>query len=778
MARASRAFHDGTPPPSGLPAIYADMLAEMERSADVRLRVVIDILTGASAGGINAIFLAQALESGQSLEPLTELWLDNADVEKLLAPDARPTARFTKFWAAPLIWAAIRRKDDAIDQSVSEETRDEVQQKLSHFIRSRWFQPPFGGKIFTNMLLDALDSMAKAPAGPPLLPPDYPLDLMVTVTDFSGHPQSLRLHSPPNVLEMEHRMVLHFRSAKRRNSGDGQPPPQDGLQSSRWADPAELIFAARATASFPGAFPPFSVRELDEVLSEQSRLWPGRDAFLHRVMPRHAALNKAEDAVLIDGSVLNNAPFAPAIAALKNRPARRAIDRRFVYIDPKPMIGKRWGRPDMPPDEADTDAPKTTPGFFRTIFGAVSDIPREQPIRDNLEAIETRSRTIRHMRRIIIAMRDEIEREIESSFGTTLFLDHPTPSRLAAWRAAAQKRAATKAGFAYPAYAMVKLSSIIEEISDLLCRLDMTGGPALRDQCRQSLWAYARQNGLDQIRKENRQSAPSNIVSFFRNHDLGFRIRRLRFMARRMTEVMGNVDAQILDGRSSDAPAKLHQAIYKSLTLYQLCESIDYYSKEFLKNSASLPPDPDLMLQQLGQARDLQAKDLAAEQMLSAALSSLAKAERRQMLLAYLGFPFYDIATLPLLQGEGLDEYDPIKVDRISPEDCIALRSGGAAAMLKGIEFHSFGAFFSRAYRENDYLWGRLHGAERMIDIVLSTLSGDREKQQKIAKIYKKQAFEAIFEEEYERLPLVRDLIADLRQELQSMGDEDGLSHS
>ena len=47
---------------------------------------------------------------------------------------------------------------------------------------------------------------------------------------------------------------------------------------------------------------------------------------------------------------------------------------------------------------------------------------------------------------------------------------------------------------------------------------------------------------------------------------------------------------------------------------------------------------------------------------------------------------------------------------------------GGVAATLKGIEFNNFGAFFSRSYRENDYLWGRLHGAERMIDIMLSTL--------------------------------------------------------
>src|SRR3546814_6138718 len=64
----------------------------------------------------------------------------------------------------------------------------------------------------------------------------------------------------------------------------------------------------------------------------------------------------------------------------------------------------------------------------------------------------------------------------------------------------------------------------------------------------------------------------------------------------------------------------------------------------------------------------------------------------------------------------------PIQVDRIAPDDARSIREGGAEATLKGIQFNSFGAFFSRAYRENDYLWGRLHGAERMIDIIVSTL--------------------------------------------------------
>jgi hypothetical protein len=51
-----------------------------------------DILTGASAGGINAIFLADAISTGRSLEPLTDLWLETADVDRLLDPTSARVA--------------------------------------------------------------------------------------------------------------------------------------------------------------------------------------------------------------------------------------------------------------------------------------------------------------------------------------------------------------------------------------------------------------------------------------------------------------------------------------------------------------------------------------------------------------------------------------------------------------------------------------------------------------------------------------------------------------
>ena len=136
------------------------------------------------------------------------------------------------------------------------------------------------------------------------------------------------------------------------------------------------------------------------------------------------------------------------------------------------------------------------------------------------------------------------------------------------------------------------------------------------------------------------------------------------------------------------------------------------------------------------------------------------------MITAYLGFPFYDAATLPLLQGEGDGEFDPIKIDRISPEDAARLRSGGATATLKGIQFNAFGAFFSRAFRENDYLWGRLHAAERLFDIIASSaVRGRAMDPQHIAKL-RDAALDAILTEEAERLGHSGALIAELRAAL------------
>lgn len=738
LARASRAQLAGEQPEGDTEKVYVRLLHLLERHHGLRLRVLPDIVAGASAGGINGVFLAQAIHSGQSLEPLTELWLERADVDVLLDPDARPWSRISKFWAMPLVYWMLKRPGNVISSSVARETRSEVRAKLSRLIRSRWFEPPFGGLGFSRLLSEALDAMARAPAGLPLLPPGHPLDLFVTATDFKGHLETLHLHSPRTIDESEHRLSLGFRA---------NTPPQAG---GKLAPTLELVFAARATASFPGAFPALELAEIDALAAERGESWNSRAAFIERVMPEHSQRGDAEHVSLIDGSVLVNAPFADAMQVLRDRPAQREVDRRFVYIDPKPdrIGGLRQGDP-------------RSPGFFSVIFGSLSSIPREQPVRDNLEQIAARSRELGVLRNLIEALRPEIEEAVEQEFGHTLFLDRPTQERLTKWRARAQESAARHAGFAYHGYGQVKFAGIVESLAeDILAAapdLALPSAGPIADLLERHLAGH----GLSRI-AGTRGGVSPETVAFFRQHDLRYRIRRLRLLARRLSEDWDDIDALHPTAREA-----AREVVYRALSLYFDRETSAALGRDFPAIARQVFEDPARVLATIANRRQLAATDLVVDALLVEALQAAPGELRRRILLTYLGFPYYDTVTLPLMLGIGTSEIEPAKVDRISPNDCNAIRSGGARETLRGVEFYNFGAFFSRAYRENDYLWGRLHGAERMIDLVASSLPpGSGIDPAELAAL-KREAFLEILAAEEPRLRTDPKLIPGIRVEVE-----------
>lgn len=693
LARASRAFHHPAAVPlGGVATAYRDFLRTIEQQQGLRVRVLPDILTGASAGGINAVFLAQAIHAGHSLEPLTDLWLTNADVSELTDPEAEPMWRYAKFWAQPIAEWFLSRPGNAVSATVSPETRAEVRAKVSRFVRGRWFSPPFSGARFSAMLYEAFRKMAEEGDGVPLLPAGYPIDLAVTATDFRGHPETLRLNSPLEVEETEHRLPINFRA----RAGDG------GVL----ADPLELVFAARATASFPGAFPPLTLAEIDRLAEAEAHDWGTRDAFIARIMPAHVARGSVGEVALIDGAVLVNAPFGAALAALYGRPAQREVDRRFVYLDPRPDGG-------TPVPGART----REIGFFGAILGSLSTIPREQPIRDDLERIEQQSRDAARIKRIVLDLQGDIDRAVEKLFGYTFLLDRPTPKRLAGWRAKAQQAAAERAGYAFGAYALTKFDAILDQLARLIRK---GAGQPMADTApvARALRCELEARGLDGL-TDAHGGATAGAIAFFRAHDTGFRIRRLQLLARKLAR-----DWQIDPSISEDALDRARDRLYEILALYYRADEDVLHAPRFRELAADAIRNPGALLDYLATQRLLPATDLAAEEQLIDALEDMPKNLKRRMLLTYLGFPFYDVATFPLSRREGLDEFNPVKIDRISPDDALSIRSGGTAATLRGIEFYNFGAFFSRDYRENDYLWGRLHGAERMIDLVASTVSG------------------------------------------------------
>ncbi len=737
LARASRDVHGRSDGSRGVEAVYRRVLRTLEDEHGLRLRVLPDILSGASAGGINAVFLAQAIHSGQSLDPLTDLWLSEADVEKLTDPDARPLWRFGKFWFQPVVSWLLRRPGNAVSESVAPETRAEVRRKVSSFVRGRWFEPPFSGPGFAALLERALTAMAASPAGAPLLPPGHPLDLFVTATDFRGHMSLLRLHSPPVAEESEHRVPVSFASKVPAVAGHGI------------ADPLELVFAARATASFPGAFPPATLGEIDRLAESVGREWPGRDRFVERVLGAQLAQGRLEGLALLDGSVLNNKPFEGAIEALRGRPAQREVDRRFVYIDPHP-------RRVLAVSE-ETPAPV---GFFASILGSLSTIPREQPIRDNLEVLEAQSQDALRLQRLLIALRPQVDATVEKLFGLTFFLDRPTPKRLRAWRQKAQEAAAAQAGYAFEAYSQAKLAGIVTRLAHLLCNAAPKLGRAEHSLVEAALREELTRRGLDSL-SPNGGSLKPEAIAFLRAHDIAFRIRRLRLLARRVLR-----DWEVDPEHSGDALETARATIYDILSLYFEREEGTGLGPEFAAAAQEVLADPGTALDMLADRRLLPDVDDRAEELLADMLATLPQQLRRRMLLTYLGFPFYDTATLALSPNESLTEYDPVKVDRISPEDARSIREGGTAATLRGTEFYNFGAFFSRAYRENDYLWGRLHGAERMVDLLVSVLPDSAGIPRAELAAFKHDAFMSILDEEETRVTADAALIPKLRKEV------------
>ena len=188
-----------------------------------------------------------------------------------------------------------------------------------------------------------------------LLPSGQGLDLYVTLTDHYGYHRLVQIHDPPLIHEREHRHVLHFRYRRRPN---GEVESDFDLENA----PA-LAFAARATSSFPGAFPPTQIIEMDQVIAEKCFAWPRRAEFIARNFEHYAELSVDPSTIaFVDGSVLNNRPFREAIIAIRGRPAYRQVDRRLVYIDPDPT-------------PAASPAHHGMPSFFAALKAALPTFP-------------------------------------------------------------------------------------------------------------------------------------------------------------------------------------------------------------------------------------------------------------------------------------------------------------------------------------------------------------------------------------------------------------------
>lgn len=741
--------------------VYTELLDAFE--PDLDLRVVVDIIAGASAGGINGIILGRALAHDLNMDPVRAFWLTHTDVIELMSNDVQAKP-WHKLLFRPFIWGFMLRFRKLLAGD------EEFRKKLSIFLRSRWFKPPFNGTRLTQVLFDGMSAMGDPQnKSPSLLPNGLPLDLFVTVTDFFGYTKETPIHDPPSVIEREHRQIIRFHYRQTPAGKEYSDFDRDNIPA--------LAFASRATSSFPGAFPPAQLEECDQLIQAKGIVWKKRVDFLHDNFGPYLrnGLNPA-NAAFVDGSVLVNKPFAQAIGAIAGRPAYRQVDRRVLYIDPHPRKQRDNSR-----DNA--------PGFFRTLKGALSDIPRNEPIHEDLSWVNAYNAEVRRLQTVIEASRPHIKAVVNAVANKDLDtpIDGPTIGQL---RLAANAKARSETGFAYEGYLRLKLATVIDEVTSLvvsLCGHNATGQNAT--DIKALIQSWTNQSGINSdLSTLNAQSLDGKNppwVQFLLNFDSGYRQRRLRFAIRSVnqlyartgkeglehvtTQDLDRLKAGLYDALELMTPLARSQSALPSAAIDSIKVALMFVRHERSENEGMQDISPnsfrkiDDAIAMLGKALKFESHAERAEAVLAALTKDLPPVVRQEVLEAYIGFAAWDVLTFSVTNWRDLDEFNEIRVDRVSPEDAQSLRPGGTAACLKGQHFNHFGAFFSRAYRENDYLWGRLHAAERLIDIVVDAAKLEGAADSIDVKKIKGRAFLAILKTEGSQLSHCSTLVAELR---------------
>jgi len=709
--------------------VYGRLLDELaERSGEqLRTRVVVDVIAGTSAGGINGVCLAKALAHNLPQEEFRSLWFERGDLDGLLsAPRWLPTRVLKGLYVAA--------------------------RALKH--------APLRGDLMARWIYDAfhrMDEKGSTPASlPTLLPDRHKLELFVTVTDFYGYGRQVPYADPNPIYDRRHRHLLSFRFG-----GDDRRDDFDHESN------GALTFAARTTSSIPGVFPPVSFDAL--------KGWLGQDrpVAFDRVEQRFFRLYelakfKPASTWFVDGGVLDNKPFGPAIDAMRERPADVQVDRRLLYLEPDPSSALR-------------PSTRPRPSTVTAALGGLTGLPRTEPILDDLVEVGALNERVRRIRDIIETSWDTVEKRVREIAGPLPDIpDDPSDPKLAEIRKRTEEEARRGAGFSYATYVRLKISAVVDRYAETACSVcdlpaDSTHALLTRSVLRR--WAEGRK-----LFEQSIEPTPEQL-EFLRTFDLAHGERRLRFVIDGLNHLYrhagteGYPEREQIDaakGRLWEAVGTLRDAMSGTgfdETLgghFNTCFAVEAM-REFMEKTGF---DTKVYVQEHREQLDALETALREynKKQLSGFTSDLYVSllqltegwnnERRwDLLVRYLGFPFWDVLLYPVQSLSDVGERDHVEIVRISPGDThrVPVETKGKQGKLVGAEKGHFGAFLSRPGREQDYLWGRLDGAERLIGILLAAAEeADKER-------WCKEAFRAILEEDERDVPKAVELVRRVR---------------
>lgn len=266
----------------GTALLYRRLLAILQQ------RVVVDVIAGASAGGINGIVLGGAIFAGKPLPNLRETWIGLGDFRTLL-----------------------RSPSEANPPSLMR-----------------------GDEVVLSELRSVLDELVRGADGKECR--QSHLYLYVTSTDLYGFVRAYHDSTGRRFEELDYRCTFNFRYLA---SSVIRQIPSDRLNVIRQPvffhdpDASELLArAARSTSSFPVAFEPHRLKVLARSRSPRD---PTSETGTPGAGDDRPVELRADWHWLIDGGVLDNQPFNPVLDRIAVLPPSELPTRRVVaYVVP------------------------------------------------------------------------------------------------------------------------------------------------------------------------------------------------------------------------------------------------------------------------------------------------------------------------------------------------------------------------------------------------------------------------------------------------------------
>jgi patatin-related protein len=251
--------------------------------------IVVDTISGTSAGGVNGLLLSYALTNSTATESVdfhafNEIWQNSGNIYQLLSQP-------------PVAMGALLDGDGYQQQQLEAALVNAFQRRV---------MPPVGEWVS----------------------PLRELDLLVTGTDFWGRNYRILDDSGAIAEVQDHRSLFHLKHRQ------GRKEPFNPLSLDLVGAKPQHTFQAlaklcRLTSALPAVFPtvPVDLNNPENLVDRQLGLWGQleRRHWQHRLEGKQISF--------LDGSLLGNVPLWPALRMMSDRPVARWTQRVLFYVD-------------------------------------------------------------------------------------------------------------------------------------------------------------------------------------------------------------------------------------------------------------------------------------------------------------------------------------------------------------------------------------------------------------------------------------------------------------